>query len=129
MKKTIESTGRIIITKMPDGEAPFNILEAWVGLTLPCDPYLGYSDEGLERGVLKNTESSRNRYGFSVPQDQAIAILEKERPEAATWWKEHNFPKTNQYFCFAEKEAEIVSGVTRQKIIEVTDEMMGNPNR
>lgn len=127
--QTIESTGRIRIVKTPDGEAPLEIREAWVGLVLPCDPYLGYPDEGMERGVLNNKEAPLNRCGFSVPQDQAIAILEQKKPEVAKWWKEHGFPQVNEYFGFAEKEVEITSGITRQRIIEVCDEMTGNPNR
>ncbi len=120
------ATGRIRIIKIPDGEAPIEIRQAWVGLTLPCDPYLGYPDKGLERGVLTNEEAPRNRCGFSAPQDEAIAILAQSNPKAATWWKEHGFPQPDQRFGFAEKEAEIVSGVTHQRMIEITDEMQGN---
>lgn len=127
--QTIESTGRIRITKVPDGEAPLVIREAWVGLVLPCDPYLGYPSGGFERGVLSKAEASCNRLGFSVPQNQALVILEQDRSEAAKWWREQGFPRAAQYFGFAEGEAEIVSGVVRQNIIEVTDEMMDNPNR
>jgi hypothetical protein len=55
--------------------------------------------------------------------------LQQEKPKAAAWWKDHDFPITGQYFCFAENEAEIVSGVVPQQLIEVTDEMRGNPYR
>ncbi len=113
----------------PYSEVPLHIREAWVGLILPCDPYLGYPDSGPECGVLSGTETSRNRCGFSVPQDQAITILGKKNPKAATYWKEHGFPKANEYFCFSETEARIVNGVTRQGITEVTDEMLGYPGR
>ncbi len=113
---------------MPSGEAPLNIREAWVGLVLPCDPYLGYSDGGFERGVLSKA-ATRNRSGFSVPQDQAIAILEKEKPEAAAWWKDQGYPQDGDYFAFSDTEAKIISGVTHQHIIEVTDEMRGYPCR
>ena len=124
------TTGRIKIVKVPAGEAPIEVRKAWVGLILPCDPYLGYPDNASERGVLTNKKRDRNRCGFSVPQDQAIEILEKEHSEAAAWWKAHGFPQdAGSRFGFAEEEGEIISGVTRQQIIEVTDEMQGDPNR
>ncbi len=124
--------GQIRITKVPSGEAPLEIRKAWVGLVLPCDPYLGYPDDGLDRGILSGKEVSRNRCGFSVPQDQAIEILEKEYPLAAAWWKANGFPQGgDKRFGFAEEEAEIISGVTRSKI-RLYDEMeglWGDPNR
>ncbi len=106
--------------------------EAWVGLVLPCDPYVGIPDSGIETGVLSSTPvgcPACGRSGFSVPQDQAIMILEQERPEAAAWWKSKSFPQVGNYFGFAEDEAEIVSGVSHQRLIEVADNMMGDPNR
>ncbi len=127
--QTTRLTGRIRITKVPNGEAPLRIRQAWVGLILPCDPYLGYPDNGCEQGVLSKKTNSRNRCGFSVPQDQAIAILKQKEPDIAKWWKRHGFPKANQCFGFAEEEAEILNGVTRQKIIHVSEEMMGAPSR
>lgn len=124
--------GKIRITKTPAGEAPPEIRKAWIGLTLPCAPYLGCPVHGLEQGVLTGKPAGClicGRNGFSVPQDQAIAILEKERPEAAAWWKEKGFPQTDGYFGFSAEEAEIVHGVALQKIREVTDEMLGSPER
>ncbi len=123
-------TGLIRIVRVPEGEAPQCVRQAWVGLELPCDPYLGYSDAGLDRGVLTGTEAARNRCGFSVPQDWAIAVLEQSDPAAAAWWRRHGFPKEGDgRFGFAEVEAEIVSGVERQRLIEVPEEAMGDPYR
>ena len=128
MKKG-RSTGVIKIIKVPAGEAPLKIRQAWKGLLLPCCHYLGFPDNGLERGALSKKKASVNRYGFSVPQKQALKILEQEKPKAAKWWEENGFPQERQYFCFAENEAEIVSGVVPQQLIEITDEMRGDPNR
>jgi len=111
-----EATGRIRIIKIPHGEAPDEIRQKWVGCVLPCCPYFGHFGKGRQHGVLTGVASERDWYAFAVPQDQAIAALEQHNPDAATWWKAHGFPRLGMYFCFDEDEAEIVSGVTRQKI-------------
>jgi hypothetical protein len=70
------------------------------------------------------------KIGYIVPQAKALAILEEHNPEAAMWWKSHGFPrKFLSNFIFGLDEAKIISGVQMQKIIEVTDEMQGDPNR
>src|SRR5262245_31416390 len=112
----MEATGRIRIVRVPEGEAPLEIRQAWVGLVLPCDPYLGYPASGGEQGVCTGRKSARNRYGFGVPQDQAIAVLDIENPQAAAWWRTQGFPRGDERFCFAEAEAEIISGVQRQRL-------------
>lgn len=122
-------TGRIRITKVPAGEAPFEVRRSWLWLTLPCEPYLGYPDGGLDQGVLSGKQVSHNRLGFSVPQDRAIVILSRYQPWAAEWLRRRGYPKPGEYFCFGEDEAEIVGGVTRQFIQEVSDEMGGHPDR
>jgi len=127
--KEIKATGRIRITCVPAGEAPLRIRKAWVGLILPCQRICGFPSDGMDLGVLSRKKVGRNRYGFSVPQGRAVRILKKKDPVAAAWWRKHGFPKAGENFGFAEEEAEIISGVTRQKIIQVTDEMMGDPNR
>lgn len=126
---TTEATGRIRIKTTPEGEPPLEIREAWVGLVLPCLPFLGYLGTGSKKGVLTGAELQDNRCCFSVPQNEAIAILEQHNPDAAKWWRQLSIPQSGRYFCFAEDEAEILSGVTRQKITHVTEEMRGDPNR
>lgn len=121
--------GYIRIIKIPAGEAPLSIRRAWVGLILPCDPICGFPTSGGERGALTGKESSHNRYGFSVLQEDAIEILEWASTEVAKWWWEHGYPKPDQYFGFAEDEAEIVGGVTHQQIVHVPDGEGGDPNR
>lgn len=122
-------TGRIRIVRMPDGEAPAWIRDAWVGLILPCSPYMGYPDDGMSHGVLTGERNEANLSGFNVPQGQAIDLLELQRPTAAAWWRDHGFPKRNGLFQFGEECAEVVSGVTRQKIVQVQDDDQGNPFR
>jgi len=120
-------TGLIKITRTPAGEAPLWVRHAWLGLVLPCGPYVGFS-EGKSRSVISLKEVP-NRYGFSVPQKKAIEILRRVRPNAARWWLVEGYPHRGKYFCFAEDEAKIISGVTRQIIRQVSAEMMGDPNR
>jgi len=116
--------------KIPAGEAPEHIRQAWVGLELPCDPILGCPDQP-EHGAVSGEKADRNRYGFSVPQFEALEILEKHNPEAAKYWRDQGFPKSPpyDYFGFDEGEAEIISGITRQNLIHVPDETQGDPYR
>ncbi len=124
-----EKTGKIKIIRIPAGDAPLHVRQAWVGLILPCHPFVGLPDKGLDRSVLSRKRVERNKSGFSVSQVLAIAILENCKPRAAKWWKDHNYPKSGECFGFAEHEAEIVSGVRHQQIVHVTDDMQGDPNR
>ncbi len=114
MKTINESTGLIKIVKTPAGEAPLWVRQAWVGLVLPCNYNLGFS--AGERGVLSQVRFLLNRYGYTVLQDQALAILEDKNFRIAVWWKGKGFPHHDEYFIFSEEEAEMVSGVTPQKI-------------
>jgi len=122
-----KATGRIKITRVPRGEAPDWVRKAWVGLTVPCYPIAGYIPGG--EATLSFKKRLDPRQCFVVPQAKAIDALAKTNPEAAQWWNDHGFPWGPLSFTFGEGEAEIVSGVRFQKLIEVTDEMMGNPNR
>ncbi len=128
MKKS-RATGLIKIIRVPDGEAPWVLRRAWVGLTLPCHPFLGPPDAGLDRGVLSGKEVNQNRDGFSVPQNLAIAILGKNMSRAKAWWKKLGYPKRGECFFFAEDEVEVISGVIRKVIVQVSEEMMGDPER
>lgn len=111
---TLEATGLIKITRIPDGEWPVERRRLWVGKTLPCLPILGYNKEA-EVGIVTGKEI-RKRYAFNVPQDLAIQVLEKTNPQFAAWIKSQGFPMNGQCFAFDMYEAEIISGVTRQKM-------------
>ena len=126
-------TGLIKIVKMPEGEAPVWVRLAWVDLILPCDPILGFRNEyGLlshnRREFGKDDPTRRN---FAVPVPEAMVILAKHSPQAAAWWQEprQRYALKHHHFCFGEDEAEIISGVTIQEIIHVTEEMQGDPHR
>jgi hypothetical protein len=111
----ITATGRIRIIKTPAGQAPEEIRRAWIGITLPCEPIVGYT-EGIELGAV-NHKPVPKRYSFHVPQVPAIEALEFMVPEAAKWWREHGYPRSNGWFTFGEDEAEIIFGVIRQQLV------------
>ena len=124
-KSREEATGRIKILKIPDGEAPQWVREAWVGLILACFPYIGIPSGGLS-GILSGDEVESNRRGVIVSQDLAIAELAKHDKEAADWWLDNGFGKAEEYFFFFEDEIGIVSGVSEAST-SVLDELERMP--
>ncbi len=127
----LKATGQIRITKTPGGEAPPEVRECWVGLSLPSLPFVGFTYQENEYGVISGTRVDRI-YGFSVPQKEAIEILEKSNwrgSAAAAYWNSLGYPKLDEYFGFALEEAEILKGVTHQHLRQVPDEARGQPTR
>ncbi|MDO8482252.1 MAG: hypothetical protein Q7S86_00335 [bacterium] len=122
-----EATGLILICRLPAGQAPHKIRTAWIGLTLNCNPILGYPDNNIEIGVITGT-LIQPRIGVSVPQVLALTVLERERPEAAAWWRQRGFPRSGEHFGFAECEIVIISGVRRQRLL-CWNEGEGGPYR
>lgn len=123
------ATGRVKIVKIPRGEAPENIRAAWVGLELPCYPTAGYID-GVEFGFESGLVRQDSRACVIVPQKEALEVLEKSSPAAAKWWYDRGFPLGFcSNFSFGVDEVALVSGVRLQNLIEVTDEMRGDPYR
>ena len=110
-----ETTGRIKIVKTPEGELPLWVREAWVGLTLPCYPFLGIP-VSKPLGAVSHQEVEGSVCGVIVPQNEAIvAILNHEDIEtrqAAGYLMANGFGEDGQNFFFREDEIEIVSGVT-----------------
>ena len=129
-------TGRVRIKKVPLGEAPLIIRKAWVGLVLPCSPFMGFPENGeREEGVLSRREITfedkknggkkavydgavglHNREGVSVPQKEALLILGLVNPSAEQFWRGHRFPKPSPDDCFSfgDDEVEIITGVKDQ---------------
>ena len=121
-----EATGRIRVIKTPDGEAPEMVRMYWVGCELPCYPILGYGDAY----ELASKKPAVPYMRITVPARHALTILEAKHFPAARWYYAHGYPhKDYPYFCFDSDEIEIISGVTLQRLVEVTDEMQGDPNR
>ena len=128
-KQKTEYTGRVRITRRPDGEAPEWVRQAWVDLELPCDSIVGYPDGGMDRGVITQAPVTQNESGVSVPQDLALAVLHETDPNAAAWWRAYGFPRPDEYFGFEEDEFEILEGVSHQRLIHMPEEMMGHRDR
>lgn len=116
----------IEIVRVPEGEAPDWVREAWVGHVLPCDQFLGYA-QSRDKGVVSLQETTRNKLSYAVPQKDALQILRNYSPNAAAWWRIHGFPKDTpgeDYFGFDEADAKVVQGVvTRQGPGVVYDDM------
>ncbi len=110
-----EATGRIRITKVPAGEAPLEVRQAWVGLELPSKAICGYPPVQTTRGVLSD-KLAPSRYEIAVPQHEALEILAERAPEAVAWWHAHGFPERDNWFTFAREEFEVLGGVTMQKV-------------
>ena len=118
----------IRITSIPPGEAPAEIRQAWVGLTLP----LMYERPRrfLVSGVLSGTRGRtiaifihlitlrlKVQTGYVVPSLAAIEILERSDAVAGRWWREnadHSLRPRNR-FLFAPECCEAVEpGATSQ---------------
>lgn len=125
MSKQDLHTGRIKIVKVPAGEAPLWVREAWVGVELPCFPDMGWVPA---KGALSGQKIEVGS-GVIVSQDEALKLLGIKNAEAERWWRNHGHPNENVNFVFREGDIEIVSGVTHRRIIHVTDEMQGDPFR
>lgn len=116
-----EATGRIKILKIPDGEAPQWVRGAWVGLILPCYPYIGTPSCELS-GVLSGDKVEDSRRGVIVSHREAISVLIQHDREAAMWWMTNDFGKDGGFFFFFEDDIGIVSGVSEAPM-RVFDDM------
>jgi hypothetical protein len=110
----------IRITSTPPGEAPLAIREAWIGVELP----LASEQERLwlGKGVLTGphgrlaelfhllTFRMKLVRGFAVSGKKAVETLERTRPEAALWWREHtpHFTEGSSYMLFPDSCCERV---------------------
>jgi hypothetical protein len=89
----------IRIVRRPDGEAPEDIRDAWIGLLLPVVPSHSRLVERRSFGVLSGPRSrlafrfkamfgrGTSKQGYMVYTLLAIDILEDVNPLAAAWWK------------------------------------------
>jgi hypothetical protein len=89
----------IQITRVPPGEAPEPIRQAWVGLTLPVSNRYPGRRAFLVFGVLSGPRTflgtmlalilgrAERRVGYAVDGRVAVDALASRSPEAAEWWQ------------------------------------------
>lgn len=116
---------RIKVLKTPDfrnlGKIPLDMRAAFVGVTLPCLPYIGYPvDEKYE--ILTGEQIVGKSRGVLVPQMLAVAALSIRNPKVTVWWLHHGFPHPDRNFFFAEGEIHLVEGVEEAPIRLLSEE-------
>jgi len=105
--------GSIKIISTPSGEAPEKIRDAWIGVEMPCVYYLEKGSESFGIFSQQQTETSSV---YVVAQIQAIGALEEVSPEAAKWWNDHGFPKSDEaLFSFKKNEVEELKKVLSEE--------------
>ena len=93
---------QVRIVRVPQGEAPLEVRQAWVGLILPVSHF----GEGLEVG-LKTGMFQPKRAWVAVPRQLALEILESKDPVAAKWFKDSLGERTAVgHFAFGRNEIE-----------------------
>ncbi len=126
----MKATGRVTVSKIPAGGAPEEIRAAWLGLTLPCFAMAGMLSGHEQRDAVTGEARERGRFCVIVPQGEALEILAKSNLKAAQWWRDRGYPLSiTSNFTFGLDEVTILSGVTLKPVIQVCDDMQGDPHR
>jgi hypothetical protein len=114
--------GRVRIVAVPPGEAPEWVRAKWVGLELPlaqpsavAGSWRGAGVLSGPRGFLARASAQAGsgfepRRGFVVNARDAVAILERESPEAAQWWRTNaaHLMKPSRCLLFPEEVCSVV---------------------
>lgn len=91
----------IEVIKIPGGDAPRWVRDAWIGMTLPLAEgetrarrFLSGPLLPAERGWLGMlarvmSGSGRLTLGYLVESSVALALLAQRAPEAHRWWRNH----------------------------------------
>jgi hypothetical protein len=106
----------IEIVGIPDGEAPLEIREQWVGLVLPVTSGVCREPRGVVTGKVLDYYD-----GYRVKDTVAIDILYNKSREAGQWWKDnylskyvllpgHHYPPViaNTFLIFEKEVCQIV---------------------
>ena len=97
----------IKVVKIPNGEAPEKVREAWVGLTLP----LAFKDNinGCKNEIgLVSQDFLPERDIAAVSEVEAMFILKKHDPEAAEWFKQQGIPRKERFLTFGIDEVKVL---------------------
>ena len=79
----------IRIVGIPPGEAPLSIRKEWVGLVLPLASHDRSAYQVETCGVVSGVKSKGSTIGYLVHIEDALAVLAKTAPHAASWWRKH----------------------------------------
>jgi hypothetical protein len=107
----------IRIVKRPRGEAPEEVRDAWIGLSLPVLPRYSRLEERRSVGVLSGPRSwlamrlivlfgrRLRKRGYVVDTTAAVDLLENVNPLAAAWWRKNtpHLLKPGRCFVFEQE--------------------------
>lgn len=97
----------IRIVKVPEGDAPYNIRENWVGLEFKAKRF-----KDMVHNLSKSDLKIKVKEGYEVLADEAIEKIGQKSKEAALWFR-HFFPKgSGRHLIFRKDEAKIISSET-----------------
>ncbi|MEX0918473.1 MAG: hypothetical protein WDZ85_00675 [Candidatus Paceibacterota bacterium] len=103
--------GVIRVVSTPEGEAPEEVREKWVGVEIPCLYYV--EDTPGATGVLTGRFVFDLEKVYVVLQENAISSLEVE---ASKWWKQNGFPsEEGAMFSFCANSIEEVKTVLSRR--------------
>jgi hypothetical protein len=118
------TAGYIRIKSVPAGEAPQWVREKWVGLVLPLATWRRMPLTAMTSGVLSGPPNRlaalwwglrgrlERQSGYAVDASEALAILERTAPDAASWWRE-NVPRVRagrRKFLFRTSDCQLLAG-------------------
>ena len=113
--------GSIRFIKAPRGQAPLWVREAWVGLTIPCFPFIQIPQDGNLRGV-EDGEAMPSYECVLASQKEALDALGQHNEAAAHWWRQNGFGSDSAPpFAFDTESFEIVSSVHAAEMIVYDD--------
>jgi hypothetical protein len=116
----------IRIVKRPLGEAPEDVRDAWIGLSLPVitnHPHIGRAfgvlsipRNRLVRRFLSLVGRVPRQLGYPVDVTVAVQVLENFNRPAAAWWRSHapHLFKPGLSFLF-EEECCVIEGASEIK--------------
>lgn len=96
----------IKIIAVPEGEAPLEIRQQWVGMTLLATGKTSPDFVGAV-GVLSGKPESYPTGGYYIRTPVALQMLEQKSPEAAEWWRTNL--ANSVYLIFSCAVCEVVS--------------------
>ncbi len=80
---------RIHVTSRPDGDAPEEIRDAWIGCVMVARPAI----EGSKNfGLFTGQERVGVLGGHRVSWQDAMEALERQAPTMRAWWEAHLLP-------------------------------------